>query len=122
MKLFYPEMQTVFQFGQRDFPSLVIENPNLFYRFIDDLFCQYNGNGGEAVLSEKDIPISISDNLELVTNFFPFELNRKNLLTKISAKLEKTSLAPEFFARSQEIISNIENFMFDLAFQNDLDL
>ena len=58
----------------------------------------------------------------MVTNFFPFEINRKNLLAKISAKLEKASLAPEFFERSQQILGSIENFILDLAFQNDLDL
>ena len=122
MKLAYPEIQTVFQFGDGKFPSVVIENPNFFYRFVNDLYCQYNGESGEAVLSEKDVPISILGNLELLTNFFPFELNRKPLLTKISAKLEKSSLSPEFYARSQQLIGNIENFILDLAFQNDLDL
>lgn len=122
MILAYPEIQTVFQFGKGNFPAIVIENPNLFYHFIDDLYRQCNGENGDAVLAKNDVPISISDNLELVTNYFPFEINRKSLLTKITAKLEKASLAPEFFERSQQIISSIENFILDLAFQNDLDL
>ena len=122
MKLAYPEIQTVFQFGDGKFPSVVIENPNFFYRFVNDLYCQYNGESGEAVLSENNVPISIFGNLELLTNFFPFEINRKPLLTKISAKLEKSSLSPEFYERSQQLIGNIENFILDLAFQNDLDL
>ena len=122
MKLVYPEIQTVLQFGDGKFPSVVIENPNLFYRFIDDLFRQYNGESGEAVLSENDVPISISGNLELMTNFFPFEINRKNLLAKISAQLEKSALAPEFFERGQQLVSTVENFMLDLEFKNDLDL
>ena len=122
MKLVYPEIQTVFQFEKGIFPAVVIENQNLFYRFIDDLYCQTNGANGTAILSKNDVPISISGNLELVTNFFPFEINRKNLLAKISAKLEKASLAPEFFERSQQILGSIENFILDLAFQNDLDL
>lgn len=122
MKLVYPEIQTVFQFGQGNFPAVVIENPDLFYHFINDLYRQCNGESGISVLSDNDIPVSMSGNLELVTNFFPFEINRKNLLTKISAKLEKSSLDPEFFERSQQIVSSIENLMLDLAFQNDLDL
>ena len=122
MKLAYPEMQTVFQFGKETFPAVVIENPDFFYRFVDDLYHQCNGEGSAFVLSENDVPISISGSIELVTNFFPFEINHKNLLTKISAKLEKTSLAPEFFERSQRIVGSVENLILDLAFQNDLDL
>ena len=122
MKLVYPEIQTVFKFGNGSFPSAVIENQNLFYRFTADLCRQYDGDSGEAVLSDNDTPISIAGNLELITSFFPFEINRKNLLTKITAKLEKHSVEPENFERSQKLLSDIESFLFDLAFQNDLDL
>ena len=122
MKLAHPEIQTLFQFGDGYFPSVIIENSSLFYRFVDDLYRQCNGCDGDAVLSNDDIPVPISGNLELLTNFFPFEINRKNLLTKISAKLEKSALTPEFFERGQQLVSTVENFMLDLAFQNDLDL
>ena len=122
MKLVYPEIQTVFQFGNGNIPAIIIENANLFYRFTDDLYRQCNGENGEAVLSCDDAPVPISGNLELFTNYFPFEINRKNLITKITAKLEKNAVTPEFYERCQKLIGEIENFMFDLAFQNDLDL
>ncbi len=122
MKLAYPEIDTVFNFDDGHFPSAIIENPNLFYRFTDDLCRQCNGDSGDAVLSDNDIPIAIPGNLELLTDFFPFEINRKNLLSKITAKLEKDAIAPENFERCQKLLSNIENFMLDLAFQNDFEL
>ena len=122
MKLVHPEIQTVFQFGTGHFPALIIENPAFFYRFTDDLCRQYNGESGETVLSSDDIPIPISGNLELHTNFFPFEINRKNLITKITSKLEKQALAAEFYERSQRLLGDIENFLLDLAFQNDFEV
>ena len=70
MKLVYPEIQTVFQFGNGNIPAIIIENANLFYRFTDDLYRQCNGENGEAVLSCDDAPVSISGNLELFTNYF----------------------------------------------------
>lgn len=122
MKLVYPEIQSVFHFGNGFFPSVVIENPSLFYRFINDLYNQCSGESGSAVLSLNDAPISICGNLELLTDFFSFDINRKNLLAKIAAKLEKQALSPECYERSQHLLSNIEKFIFDLAFQNDFNV
>ena len=122
MKLVHPEIQTVFQFNNGSFPAVVIENPAFFYRFIDDLCRQCNGENGETILSSDDVPVSISGNLDLHTNFFPFEINRKNLVTKIISRLEKQALAPEFYERSQRLLGEVEKFLLDLAFQNDFEL
>ncbi|MBR1966663.1 MAG: type II-A CRISPR-associated protein Csn2 [Lentisphaeria bacterium] len=122
MKLVYPEIESVFHFGNGCFPTVVIENPGLFYRFIDDLYRQCAGEDGNSVLSLNDTPLSVSGNLDLLTNFFPFEINRKNLIAKITAKLEKQALSPEFYERSQHLLSDIEKFIFDIAYQNDFDL
>lgn len=122
MKLVHPEIQTVFQFKTGHFPALVIENPTFFYRFTDDLCRQYNGESGDAVLSFDDHPVAISGNLELHTNFFPFEINRKNLITKITSRLEKQALSAEFYERSQHLLGDIENLLLDLAFQNDFEV
>jgi CRISPR type II-A-associated protein Csn2 len=122
MKLVHPEIQTIFQFSNGSFPAVVIENPSFFYRFTDDLCRQCNGESGETVLSSEDIPISISGNLDLHTNFLPFEINRKNLVTKITSRLEKQALAPEFYERNQRLLGEVEKFLLDLAFQNDIDL
>ena len=122
MKLVYPEIQSVFHFGNGFFPSAVIENQSLFYRFVKDLNDQCQGESGNAVLSRNDNPIAICGNLELLTNFFPFEINRKKLISKIITKLEQQAVAPEFYEKSQYLLGNIERFIFDLAFQNDFDL
>lgn len=122
MKLVYPEIDTVITFREGLFSSIVIENPGLFYRFIDDLHHQSCGYEGSAVLSADDTPISISGNLDLLTDFFSLEINKKSVLNKIFAVLEKQVSTPEFYERSQCILGQIEKFIYDLAFQNDLEL
>ena len=122
MKLIYPEITGVFPFTPGRFPSAVIENAGLFYRFVDDLCRQSRGETGTAVLSANDVPIPISGNLDLLADFFPFEINRKTLVNKILAKLEKQSSEPEFYERTQQILARIEHLIYDLAFQNDLEL
>ena len=122
MKLAYPEIESVISFNSGVFPSLVIENPCLFYRFIDDLHRQSCGEDGSAVLSVDDKPIPVPGNMDLISDFFPFEINRKTLLNKILSKMEKQAISQEFYERSMQILGNVENLIYDLAFQNDLEL
>ena len=122
MKLIYPEIDTVINFGEGTFPSVVIEHPALFYRFVEDLHRQANGESGTALLSSDNETVSIAGNLDLLTDFFSFEINRKTLLSKIISKLEKQALAPEFYDRSHHLLGEIEKLIYDLAFQNDLEL
>lgn len=122
MKLVYPEIDFVFKFACGTFPSAVIENPRLFYRFLDDLQRQCCGEDGAAILSVDDKPVPIAGNLDLITQFFPFEINRKTLLNKVLSRLEKHAVAPEFYERSQQLLSNLEKLIYDLAFQYDLEL
>jgi len=122
MKLIHPEIETVFCFGEGVFHSIVIENVDFFYRFVGDLFRQCCGEDGPAVLSIDDEPVALSGNLDLLTNFFPFEINRKILVNKITAKLEKSALSSDFFERSQNLVAHVEKLVYDLAFQNDLEV
>lgn len=122
MKFSYPEIETVFSFDEGRFPSLVVENPCLFYRVVDDLYNQVCGEEGQCVLSEDDEVLPIAGNLELLTNFFPFEINQKNLLNKIIAKLERHSSTVDYYERSQLLLSQIEKFIYDLAYENDFEL
>ncbi len=122
MKLVYSEMDSHLQFEDGIFPSLVIENPAFFYRFVEDLYRQSIGESGGAVLSIDDKPVPIAGNLDLTANFFPFEMNRKNLLAKISAELEKQALSPEFYECSQQLAGQVEQWAFDLAFSAGVDL
>ena len=122
MKLVHPEIETILQFKNGNFSSIIIENPVFFYRLIDDLYRQTLGESGSAVLSIEDDPIPIAGNLELLTDFFSFEINRKSLLTKLASKLEKSALSPEFYERSQHLLAQTEKLLYDLAFYNDLEL
>lgn len=120
MKLIYPEISTVLDFRDGSFPAIIIENPNLFYRFTDDLIRQANGGDGLAILSVDDEPIPCSGKLDILTDFFTFEINGKALVNKITARMEKQALTPEFYERSQKLLSEIERWLYDLAFQEDV--
>ena len=122
MKLVFPEIESIIRFSNANFPAVIIENPGLFYRFVDDLYLQCCGEDGESVLSIGENPIPIAGNLDLLSAFFPFEINRKILLNKIISQMEKQATSSAFYERSQQLLGTVEKLIYDLAFQNDLEL
>ena len=54
--------------------------------------------------------------------YFPFEINRKNLLNKLLSVLEKEALSPEFYDRTQRLLGQTEQWIYDLAFATDNEL
>jgi len=122
MKLVFPEIDTPLVFEEGTFCSLVVENPRLLYRILNDLYQQVQGDDGEAILSEEENIISIEKNLELITDYFPFDINSKKLLAKIIAQIEKQAVSPEYFDRTQKLLGTLEKYCYDLAFELALDL
>lgn len=67
--------------------TLVIESPTFLYRLLCDIQGQMNGEKGLCVLSEGDQPIPLARGAEVLDVFVPFDVNRKPLLTRITAAL-----------------------------------
>lgn len=116
MMLVYPEIQQEFEFSNSHVNSLVIENRGLFLRFMEDIHAQINGFDGKAVLSEKFVPISIAKRLELIYDFIGLEINRKALLNKAVAIIEKTALDEEHYLVVQKLLSQIQSFIKECSF------
>lgn len=122
MKLVYPSLQTPIILSNEYISSLIIEEPGFFYELIRDLRCQLDGGEGRAVLSLNDKPVEFSRNLELIVDFIDFEINQKQLLTKVLSALEKIGKSEDYAEKSQMLIAEIEKYIFDLSFGFDIEL
>lgn len=116
MKFAYPEISGVFEFNRPYVNTLIIENQTLFYKLIRDISISIGGGTSPAVLSKNNTPIDMSKYSEIISNFISFELNKKQLLTKIAAELEKNALSPENYSDTQKILHTIENAVSEWAF------
>lgn len=116
MMLIYPEIQHEFKFTNSYVNCLVIENRSLFLLFLEDIHAQLNGFNGKAVLSERFMPIPIAKRLELIYDFIGLEMNRKTLLNKAIAVMDKTALDEEHYLAAQELMSQIQNFIEECSF------
>ena len=122
MKFVYPEISFVFNTAVDKINTIVIENQRLFSGLIQDVENQLCGYEGKAVVSENDKILSTDKHLELLTNFYPFDLNQKTLLNKISAELEKTAVSGYYYHRAAELTSMAEAFLTEIAFEFPVDI
>lgn len=98
-----------------DVLELVVENHRILYNFISDIYEQIQGSEGSTILSDDDEIIKISKNTELITNYIPFELNEKRLVTKIQGLLEKEALNTDNFQMTMRILADIERYVYKLS-------
>lgn len=115
MKLVYPILNMDIDFKENRFSSLVIENQNLFFKLITDINDQIEGYEGELVLSENYEPMEMRKTAELITQFVPFTLNKKDILTKLYSDIQKNSQSPEMLERTNSILAELERYVCDVA-------
>ena len=117
MILAHPQMDTVLNFDGAHVHSLVVENPNFYRHLLCDLYGQLQGVEGKLVLSDKGKTLVISKWVELVDNCIHFELNRKSLLTKVCAAMERTAVSEAFFLKTAGLLCALESYVDELAFE-----
>ena len=117
MILAHPQLDAVLDFDGAYVNTLVVENPDFYRQLLCDLYGQLQGDDGKLILSEKGKSITISKWVELVDNCIHFELNRKSLLTKICAAMERTAVSEAFFLKTSELLCALEAYLDGLAFE-----
>lgn len=122
MILAHPQMDTVLDMNGSGICTLVVENPDFYRSLICDLYTQLHSDGGRWVLSENGKTLPISKWVELVDNCICFELNRKTLLNKIYTAMENTAVSEDYFLKTSELLSQLEAYMDDLAFELPCDI
>ena len=115
MKLAYRDMEHVLHFEPGYVHELIIENRKMFFDMVNSIALQADGQPGGFVLSISDKPVEFSRFTDLTVQFAPFQVNRKNLLTKLYAALEKNALSPENYMRTGELLGELEKYTLLLA-------
>lgn len=75
-----------------------------------------------TVISEKSNLLDWTKSGELIDRFLSFSLNRKPLLTKISAAIEAEATSESFYSRTVQLLSQVDGYLDDLAFSMDCDV
>lgn len=115
MKFVYPEISNVINTVADRVNTFVIENKQLFYRLVTDVYEQTEGFEGRAVVSQDNKILPFSKWVELHSCFVPFDLNRKTLLSKAASQLEKLAVSDDYYAQSIEILGTLESHLLGIT-------
>ncbi|MDY3239562.1 MAG: type II-A CRISPR-associated protein Csn2 [Anaerovoracaceae bacterium] len=115
MKLTYPDISKVFNTEDDKVNVIIIENPRLLYDWLTDINNQLAGTEGMTVVSTDNKVLPFSKYVELLCQFVPFELNKRNLISKAVNELEHISVE-DYHEETLEIISTIESFLYNLSY------
>lgn len=115
MKLIYPDISKAFDTEDEGINVIIIENQKLLFDLTTDLHEQCSGNDGKAVLSKDNKILPMSKNLELIMQFIPFDINKKTLVSKVSAEMERIAVEDRH-EETLKLMSDIERHLFDISY------
>lgn len=117
MKLACPYFDDVLCFEENSFCSVVIENRNIMRLFLEDMNRQIEENtAGKIILSEKGEGVNMAKFCDVISDFAPFEINQKKLLSAVTAAFEGYAVGEGLYVRTQTLISEIEKYIQDISF------
>jgi len=124
MMIAYPAADICCEIREDKIRTIVIENQHMFYNMISDIRSQLDGNNGKVVLSEDHTPLDMRKTADLLTQFVPFTVNQKELITKLYAALKKKAINEKMYQYTQEIYGYIGEFLYQLIEdeENELDI
>ena len=115
MKIIIPEIDHVFECEGDSVCSIVIENQQVFFNIISDLYKQRQGEDGQAVLSDCNKSISIEKHTEIISQFIPFDMNPKSLVSKINSRMQELSMDDVHYMKTNELVAEWERYLMDLS-------
>ena len=122
MNFVYPDINFVFNTTEKGVHTLVIENQSMFQNLITDIYDQIQGSDGKSVISFENKLLPFVKHCEILSQFIPFSLNKKPLVTKITQLLTARAVVDEHFVETAELLAKVETIMYDLAFDLALDI
>lgn len=117
MILAHPDLDTVLDLDCGAVNALVVEEPNFYRHLLCDLYSQMQGEEGKLILSDRGKTLPIGKWVEMVDNCIHFELNRKTLLNKICAAMERVAVSEEYLVKTSQLLSELESYIDLLAFE-----
>ena len=97
----------------------VIEAPEEFTRYVQELYMQCEGAAGDFVLSDGEKELGITKNVEFLDSVLDLDVNERKILGKLYADLEQLAYSEKFVVRTQEMIQYLSTYIFELEQETD---
>lgn len=107
----HPELESQIEFVESAVQVLVIENQNAFARYTRELYDQVNGIDGAFVLSEEGELQKISKCMDIVFDYYFLQVNSRRVITKLYANVKTEMNSGEYFKTTNELATEICNYL-----------
>ncbi len=114
MKLAHPNLAGQLMLNNEKPCVWVIESPEDFSSYTQELFRQCDGEEGQFVLSEEEKEKEISKNAEIIFNPFAVNINDRKVMNRLYSELSGLAAGEEMYMRTQEIKNNLLTYFLEL--------
>ena len=114
MKLVHSSLEGHIIKEEIKFVEWIIESPELFSGYVQELILQCEGLEKDYVLSEGEKILDISKVTEIVLNPFKININEKKIINKLYAELHQLAYAEDMYVETQELMQSIHNYLLKL--------
>lgn len=114
MKLVHFDLTEAILDETANFTEWILESPEIFSEYVQELNNQISGEEGRFVLSENEKELDLEKKAELIINPFGVDVNSRKILNKLYTELSELSKAEQMYTKTVELCQNIQEYMFEL--------
>lgn len=114
MKLVHSELSGELLKDKTIFTEWIIESPELFARYLQELYGQYAKCEGKFVLSQDIKELDISKYVEIITDPFAVDLNGRKIINKLYTELNELSKTEMMYMKTLQLAQHIQEYLLDL--------
>lgn len=114
MKLVHSELSGKLLKDKTIFTEWIIESPELFARYLQELYGQYAKCEGKFVLSQNIKELDISKYVEIITDPFAVDLNGRKIINKLYTELNELSKTEMMYTKTLQLAQHIQEYLLDL--------
>ena len=114
MKLVHSDLSADILNDKNVFTEWILESPELYAKYLQELFSQQNGEEGQFVLSHKEKELNIAKSVEIIVNPFNVEINGRKILNKLYTELDQLSKSEIMYTKTLELTGKMQEYMLEL--------
>lgn len=115
MKVYIPQIDSTVTCEAGCCQTIVIENQKVWCDILNDLADQSQGAEGKIVLSNEDKVLPMAKHAEMVSQFIPFDMNQKGLITKIVNRMQQRAIGEDYFLKMSTLIAEWEQLLLEIS-------
>ena len=114
MKLIHTELAGEILKERKAFSEWIIESPELFSGYLQEIYGQCAKREGRFVLSDGDKEVELTKVVEIITDPFAVDLNGRKILNRLYTELVDVSRAAEMYTQTLELTQRIQEYILQL--------